>query len=627
MRIIRQTKLSIGVISFLFLSLTPLFVFAQSSNIQDLLNQIQQLTQQVLLLQSQLNQLQPGTTTTTVAITGLPQNFTFTTTLKLGMSSLEVKYLQIFLNSDSGTRVSEIGAGSLGQETNYFGLKTQAAVIKFQEKYAKDILTPLQLTKGTGFVGGKTISKINEILWAQPATSAPVATTPTPSTSAAVCGNNKKEISETCDGADLGIYGNGQGKCILYNSLVYQSGDLSCSADCKTIILSNCQQKVGVSSSVGGGGGGGITITQPTSICGNNNKETGETCDGTNLGEFGTGINKCISYSSSYKSGNLSCSSDCKSIITSNCVPITPSPPTLSVNLTVSQTSSNWSKTISGQVPLTGVDLKAEVSGTAIGTINYFFDCTNDGTWDSPDNSEYKGITPTTKEFANGCSYSIPGTYTARVKVERNIAPPAYDTVTITVSQPAPICGDNTCNGTETCSTCPSDCGSCPTIYNASISNASGNPGASSVSVPITLNNIGTREIIGIDIQLTYDSSLITAIDIQKGSLTQNWNLEKNINTAGQVKIALYSSAKLTSSGEVAKVIFSVKTTAPVGSTSALTLTKFDANETTVPSITNGAFTIQSISSAIFNNNLASVLSAIQETIKKIQFLIPGIVK
>ena len=337
------------------------------------------------------------------------------------------------------------------------------------------------------------------------------------------------------------------------------------------------------------------------------------------LGSFGNGINKCVSYSSSYESGNLSCSSDCKSIIISNCQQ-KPTVPTLSVNLTVSAASSNWSEFFSGQASLTGIDLKADVTGTATGAINYAFDCTNDGIWDSPDNTQYKGITLTTKEFQNGCSYSTPGIYTARVKVERNIAPPAYDTVTITVIQPAPSCGDNSCNGTETCSTCPGDCGACPVTYNATISNISGNPGATSVTVPITLNNIGTREIIGMDIQLTYDSNLITAVDVQKGSLTQGWNSEKNINTAGQVKIALYNSAKLSSGGEIAKVIFSVKSTAPIGNTSVLILTKFDANETAVSTLTNGNFSIISGSAMnVGTNNLASVLSAIQNILLKIK--------
>jgi len=134
---------------------------------------------------------------------------------------------------------------------------------------------------------------------------------------------------------------------------------------------------------------------------------------------------------------------------------------TLSVDLTVSTNSSTWQNSLSGTAPLTGVDLRAVISGTATGTINYSFDCNNDGVWDSPDNSEYKGITQTTKEFTNGCSYLNPGTYTAKVMVERNVAIPVQDTVTITVNPAAPICGDGSCNGAETCSTCPQDCGEC----------------------------------------------------------------------------------------------------------------------------------------------------------------------
>lgn len=76
----------------------------------------------------------------------------------------QVKLLQIFLNSLPETRVALSGPGSASHETTRFGLLTKAAVIKFQEKFATEILHPTNLVHGTGFVGPKTLEKLNSLL-------------------------------------------------------------------------------------------------------------------------------------------------------------------------------------------------------------------------------------------------------------------------------------------------------------------------------------------------------------------------------------------------------------------------------------------------------------------------------
>lgn len=76
--------------------------------------------------------------------------------LSLGMKGEQVSCLQQFLKNQGSDIYPE------GLVTGNFGNLTKAAVIKFQEKYAGDILTPLGLLKGTGYVGSQTRIKINQ---------------------------------------------------------------------------------------------------------------------------------------------------------------------------------------------------------------------------------------------------------------------------------------------------------------------------------------------------------------------------------------------------------------------------------------------------------------------------------
>jgi hypothetical protein len=123
----------------------------EGETIKALLEKIAYLQTQIALVQAKINAILAARQGHT-RCTGLNQN------LYYGLKNEQVKCLQQFLKSQGSEIYPE------GLVTGYFGPLTQKAVIRFQERYASDILLPLGLENGTGFVGQKTRAKINQLL-------------------------------------------------------------------------------------------------------------------------------------------------------------------------------------------------------------------------------------------------------------------------------------------------------------------------------------------------------------------------------------------------------------------------------------------------------------------------------
>lgn len=128
---------------------------AKAATVEELTAQIASLLSTISSLQAQLAGMTGGTTGGTT--TG---SYNFTMNHKMGDNGGEVMDIQKFLNAN-GFAVAATGAGSPGQESSYFGAKTKAAVIAWQNANAATVLAPVGLSAGTGYWGASSRAAAN----------------------------------------------------------------------------------------------------------------------------------------------------------------------------------------------------------------------------------------------------------------------------------------------------------------------------------------------------------------------------------------------------------------------------------------------------------------------------------
>ncbi len=110
---------------------------------------IQQLLDRITYLKSEIARLQ-GTDPSAAC--------TISVDLQVGSRGQAVSCLQTFLKAQGSAIYPE------GLVTGTFGSLTRSAVVRFQEKFAADILVPGGLIRGTGYVGMRTRAKINSLM-------------------------------------------------------------------------------------------------------------------------------------------------------------------------------------------------------------------------------------------------------------------------------------------------------------------------------------------------------------------------------------------------------------------------------------------------------------------------------
>lgn len=152
-------------LSVAFVTVAMMFSFvapAQAQNVEDM-----SLEELIALVNSLTG---GGSGDSMMASTASVCPYTWTRSLNMGATGADVMALQQFLNSMPETQVSVSGAGAPGQETQYYGPATGAAVSNFQMKYRAEILSKVGLVNPTTFFGPSTMAQANMLCASAPST-------------------------------------------------------------------------------------------------------------------------------------------------------------------------------------------------------------------------------------------------------------------------------------------------------------------------------------------------------------------------------------------------------------------------------------------------------------------------
>ncbi|MGD9974223.1 MAG: DUF1566 domain-containing protein [Desulfatirhabdiaceae bacterium] len=116
---------------------------------------------------------------------------------------------------------------------------------------------------------------------------------------------------------------------------------------------------------------------------------------------------------------------------------------------------------------------------------------------------------------------------------------------------------------------------------------------ADNIQIPVTLSNV--QGLVAADVTITYDPTVLTIRDAQRGDMISEWYFDANLSTPGTVRLAMGSpGASVSSSGTLALVDFDV--IGGLGETTPLTFTDVKLNDGAIDvDLDHGLFTVETL--------------------------------